>query len=152
MKAPLLVARRAAAGGAALLVPLLLLIAAGTAWSGPPPPPAAPPPPKEMLIDPNAPDPPAPKAAAPAGPPPDPASVAQGHRLYKDLCQKCHGVDMVSPGGGFFDLRTFPADGKARFVDSVTNGKRAMPAWGGVLKAAEVDLLWAYVSSGSVPR
>jgi len=60
---------------------------------------------------------------------------------------------MVSTGGGFFDLRTFPVDQKPRFVSSVTNGKRAMPAWGGVLKAEEIESLWAYVSSGgAMPR
>lgn len=141
-----------AARAAVRLVPVVLLLAHAAAWSGPPRPPAAPPPAREVLVDPNDPDPPAAKAAAPAGPPPDPAAVAQGLRLYKDLCQKCHGVDMVSPGGSFFDLRTFPADAKPRFVESVTNGKRAMPAWGSVLKPAEIDLLWAYVTSGGAPR
>ena len=136
----------------ALCCAMLLSLAAWPALAGPPPPPAAPPAPKEVLIDPNDPDPPAAKATAPAGPPPDPVAVDKGRRLYKDLCQKCHGVDMVSPGGSFFDLRTFPPDDKLRFVESVTHGKRAMPAWGGVLKPAEVDLLWAYVSSGGAPR
>ena len=152
MTAASAIQRAAGGAAAAMLVPIVLLLAHAVAWSGPPPPPAAPPAPKEVLVDPNAPEPPAEKAAVPAVPPPDPAALAQGHRLYKDLCQKCHGVDMVSPGGGFFDLRTFPADGKARFVEAVTNGKRAMPAWGGVLKPAEIDRLWAYVSSGGAPR
>ena len=67
--------------------------------------------------------------------------------MYRDYCQKCHGLNMVSPGGGFFDLRTFPHDDKARFVNSVTNGKRAMPAWGTVLKPTDIETVWAYISS-----
>ena len=80
--------------------------------------------------------------------PADPALAQKGRGLYKDFCQKCHGLNMASPGGAFFDLRTFPLDDKARFVASVTNGKRAMPAWGGVLKEGDIETLWAYVTSG----
>jgi len=127
-----------------VLVAAVLTCAAASA--GPPPMPAPPAPPPQVLIDPNDPD-PAPVAAAAPVAPADPALVAKGHRMYKDYCQKCHGVEMVSPGGGFFDLRTFPHDDKARFVNSVTNGKRAMPAWGGVFKSEDIDTLWAYISS-----
>jgi mono/diheme cytochrome c family protein len=86
-------------------------------------------------------------STSPAASPPDPQLVEKGRRTYRDFCQKCHGLNMVSAGGGFFDLRTFPPDQKSRFVISVTNGKRAMPAWGNVLKADEIESLWAYVSS-----
>ena len=127
----------------------VLVVAWGAAVAGPPPPPAAPPVPREVLIDPNAPEAPVLQATAP-GVPADPAMVGQGQHMYKDFCQKCHGVNMVSPGGGFFDLRTFPPNDKSRFVDSVMNGKRAMPPWGGVLKPGDIDLLWAYISSGGV--
>jgi cytochrome c55X len=75
------------------------------------------------------------------------ASIAQGKNLYRSYCTRCHGLNMVSVGSAFFDLRTFPHDDKPRFVNSVSNGKRAMPAWGGTLSPAEIDLLWAYVSS-----
>jgi len=126
------------------------LWSADVARAGPPPPSALPAAPPQILIDPNA-D-PASAPAAHAAVPVDPVKVEQGKRMYKDFCQKCHGVDMVSPGGGFFDLRTFPSAGKARFVQSVTNGKRAMPAWGGVLKADDIDTLWVYVSSAAAPR
>jgi mono/diheme cytochrome c family protein len=114
-------------------------------------PPAAPAPAKEILVDPNDPDAgaSAPLAASASPmPPADPAQVEKGMHMYKDYCQKCHGVNMVSPGGGFFDLRSFPHDDKPRFISSVTNGKRAMPAWGSVLKPADIDTLWAFVSSG----
>lgn len=127
-----------------------LALACTAAEAGPPPLAAPPAPAPQVLIDPNDPNDPNLKraAAAPAEPPPDPAQLAKGLGMYKDYCQKCHGVDMVSPGGSFFDLRAFPHDDKARFVSSVKEGKRAMPAWGGVLKGEEIDLLWAYVRSG----
>ena len=82
-------------------------------------------------------------------PPADPGQVAQGKQLYKDYCLKCHGIDMVSPGAPFFDLRTLPHGEQPRFVASVTNGKRAMPAWGTIIKPADIAMLWAYVSSYS---
>ena len=53
---------------------------------------------------------------------------------------------MVNPGPGIFDLRTFPVDDKNRFVDAVINGKNAMPSWGDVLDADDVDTLWVYVT------
>ena len=82
-----------------------------------------------------------------AAPTPGEISVAQGKSLYRSYCTRCHGLNMVSVGSAFFDLRTFPHDDKPRFVNSVTNGKRAMPAWGGTLSPVEIDHLWAYVSS-----
>ena len=77
----------------------------------------------------------------------DPAQVAQGKQLYKAYCQKCHGIDMMSPGPPFYDLRGFPHDEKPRFISSVTHGKRAMPAWGAIVKLAEIESLWAYVAA-----
>jgi mono/diheme cytochrome c family protein len=79
----------------------------------------------------------------------DPARVDAGKRLYVSYCARCHGLNMAVTGAAFFDLRTFPKDDKPRFVESVTRGKREMPAWGAILKTPEIDLLWAYVSSGS---
>jgi mono/diheme cytochrome c family protein len=129
----------------------LLALACGAALAGAGPPPAPTPPKEPELIDPNDPDPPAAASvsAAPSAPsaPADSVLVEKGRGMYRDYCQKCHGLNMVSPGGGFFDLRTFPHDDKARFVNSVTNGKRAMPAWGAVLRPGDIDTVWAYISS-----
>jgi mono/diheme cytochrome c family protein len=80
---------------------------------------------------------------------PDSALADQGRRIYTSLCVRCHGLNLVSNGIGF-DLRQFPQDGQERFRTSVTQGLRAMPAWGGVLKPGDIDALWAYV--GSVNR
>jgi mono/diheme cytochrome c family protein len=56
----------------------------------------------------------------PAAQEPPPALAVQGKKLFTQLCSHCHGVDMVNPGNVSFDLRKFPHDDKARFVNSVT--------------------------------
>lgn len=75
------------------------------------------------------------------------ARITHGKKLFGSYCARCHGLNMVSVSSAFFDLRTFPHDDKPRFVNSVTNGKRAMPAWGGKLEVTEIENLWAYISS-----
>jgi cytochrome c55X len=84
-------------------------------------------------------------APAPAAPP-DATSIEAGRKVYVLSCQRCHGINLVSNGIGF-DLRTFPQDDKERFIRSVNNGLRAMPAWSGTLKPGQLDLLWAYIGS-----
>lgn len=74
----------------------------------------------------------------------DPAEA--GRKLYVSSCQRCHGINLATNGIGF-DLRTFPQQDKERFVRSVTNGLRAMPAWGATLKPEQMDLIWAYIGS-----
>ena len=69
-----------------------------------------------------------------------------GRKLYVSACQRCHGIDLVTNGIGF-DLRAFPQGEKKRFVRSVTEGVRAMPAWGATLKPEQLDLLWSYVGA-----
>ena len=85
------------------------------------------------------------QVTAPA--PTEPSAVDAGKRLYTSYCARCHGLNMVTTSAAFFDLRTFPRDDKSRFVESVTKGKRAMPAWGGALKEPDIDLLWTYVTA-----
>ncbi len=91
-------------------------------------------------------------APAPAPAAPDPALVAKGETLYRHTCSHCHGFHMMNPGSGVFDLRTFPHDDKARFVNSVTNGKNAMPSWKGTLQPDDIEALWAYISSAPPPQ
>ncbi len=75
------------------------------------------------------------------------ALYQEGKTSYRKRCARCHGVNMVNPGVGVFDLRTFPPDDKTRFVDSVNNGKNAMPAWQAVLGPAHIDALWIYITA-----
>lgn len=76
-----------------------------------------------------------------------PEQIKQGAALYAANCESCHGVKMVGPQWGI-DLKTFPKDSPARFIDSVTYGARNMPPWGDVLKPDEIKALWAYISAG----
>lgn len=85
-------------------------------------------------------------AASAQDAPPEP-SVANGRRAYTSYCQRCHGIGLVASSSAYFDLRTFPKDDKARFVDSVTNGKRQMPAWGSIVKPHDVESIWLYIGS-----
>ena len=72
--------------------------------------------------------------------------IALGADLYAAYCARCHGTDMIEPGDGYFDLRTFPAEQRSRFVDSVTNGKGSMPPWRSILSPTDIDNLFAYVT------
>ena len=74
-------------------------------------------------------------------------TVEMGRAVYNQLCLHCHGRDMVNPGTASFDLRRFPRDDRARFFNSVTNGRGAMPAWGDLLRPGELDALWLYVAT-----
>ena len=76
-----------------------------------------------------------------------PERIKKGADLFARNCVTCHGTRMHNPQGGI-DLRTFPRDARARFVDSVTYGKRNMPPWDDALKPDDLDALWAYVSTG----
>lgn len=69
-----------------------------------------------------------------------------GRRIYVMSCQRCHGLNLATNGIGT-DLRQFPRHDKDRFVRSVTQGLRAMPAWGNTLKPEQIDQVWAYIGS-----
>ncbi len=72
-------------------------------------------------------------------------SAEWGRKTYVSFCTRCHGINLVTSSSAHFDLRTFPADDKARFERSVTQGVRAMPAWGGLLKPGQLESLWLYI-------
>ena len=74
-------------------------------------------------------------------------SASKGRQLYTSFCARCHGVNMVTTGAAF-DLRSFPSDQPERFERSVTQGLRAMPAWGAILKPGDVQALWHFVVGG----
>lgn len=69
--------------------------------------------------------------------------VKAGARVYQDNCETCHGEGLHNNSGVTFDLRRLHADEHDRFVNSVLNGKNAMPAWRGALDAGEIEQLWA---------
>jgi mono/diheme cytochrome c family protein len=73
--------------------------------------------------------------------------IEKGAQLYARHCATCHGTQMRNPQWAI-DLRNFPRDAHARFVDSVTNGKRNMPPWDDVLNPDDIEALWSYVVAG----
>src|ERR1700746_2840520 len=76
-------------------------------------------------------------------PPPSRAEFDKGAELFGSICAHCHGPHMVNPGNVSFDLRKFPHDDEARFLNSVRNGKNSMPPWKDVLKPDEIEAIWA---------
>ena len=85
--------------------------------------------------------------AASAQEPFKPEQIRSGSETYARHCAACHGPRMANPEGAS-DLRKFPRDQRERFLASVSKGKNAMPPWGDLLKADEIDALWAYVATG----
>jgi len=80
--------------------------------------------------------------------PPTRAEFTEGEQLFSAICSHCHGPHMVNPGTISFDLRKFPHDDEARFLNSVRNGKNSMPPWKDVLNPDEIEAIWAYVRTG----
>jgi mono/diheme cytochrome c family protein len=72
--------------------------------------------------------------------------VESGAWLYANRCAGCHGEELRNYSGGpAFDLRRLRPDEHDRFVQSVISGKDNMPSWYGVLKAEEIEAIWAYI-------
>ena len=75
-----------------------------------------------------------------------PEQLRKGAETFAVFCSPCHGERMSNPE--FFNLKTFPPEQRSRFINSVTNGKNAMPPWRGQLKPEDIDALWSYVVAG----
>ena len=78
----------------------------------------------------------------------DKAKVAAGEGVYNNYCFTCHGETLVS-SGQTFDLRRLKATERARFENSVLNGKNQMPPWKGVVTDEEIDQLWHYIRANA---
>src|SRR5262245_18247669 len=76
-----------------------------------------------------------------------PEQIGKGAALFAHHCAPSHGTHMRNPQWAI-NLRDFPRNAHARFVDSVTNGKRNMPPWDDVLDPDDIEALWAYVIEG----
>jgi mono/diheme cytochrome c family protein len=81
----------------------------------------------------------------------DRAKIAAGETVFNNNCAVCHGDGLVSTGQTF-DLRRLAAADRARFDDSVRNGKNQMPPWRGVLTDDEIDQLWNYIRANSYQK
>ena len=78
----------------------------------------------------------------------DAKKIAAGERIYNNYCFTCHGENMVSTGQTF-DLRRLRVDERARFDNSVTNGKGQMPPWKGTFSSEEMDQIWHFIRSNA---
>jgi mono/diheme cytochrome c family protein len=68
----------------------------------------------------------------------------KGERIYGNYCMTCHGESLINSGQSF-DLRKLKVSEKARFENSVQNGKNQMPPWKGVISQDDMQALWAYI-------
>ena len=85
-------------------------------------------------------------AQSPAGDAFSSEQIRKGAETFATFCSPCHGARMENPE--LFNLKKFPPGERARFVNSVTNGKNAMPPWRGQLQPEDIEALWAYVVAG----
>ena len=75
------------------------------------------------------------------------ATPAAGRRAYTRYCARCHGLNLAVGSSAYFDLRRLRHDEKPRFLRSVRQGLRAMPAWEGIVKPEEMESIWRYIGS-----
>jgi mono/diheme cytochrome c family protein len=90
-------------------------------------------------------------AQEPPGAEADKAKIAAGEAIYNTNCAVCHGDQLVNTGQTF-DLRRLRADERARFENSVHNGKNQMPPWKGVLSDDDIDKLWCYIRANAYQK
>src|SRR5262245_3760041 len=72
----------------------------------------------------------------------DRARIEAGEQVYNTYCQICHGENLVTSGTQTYDLRRLTANDRARFQNSVLNGKNQMPPWKGVVSEEQIELIW----------
>ena len=76
----------------------------------------------------------------------DRAKIEAGADVYEMHCATCHGERLRNTGAAF-DLLQLKPNERARFEQSVNDGKDQMPSWAGVLSSEEIDQIWAYIRS-----
>jgi mono/diheme cytochrome c family protein len=81
----------------------------------------------------------------------DEAKIEAGENVYNTNCQICHGEQLVNTGQTF-DLRRLKDNERARFENSVRNGKNQMPPWKGVLTDEEINQLWHYIRANAYQK
>ena len=81
----------------------------------------------------------------------DKARIEAGENVFNTNCAVCHGDQLVSTGQTF-DLRRLKDNERARFDNSVRNGKNQMPPWKGVLTDEEIDQVWHYIRANAYQK
>jgi len=81
----------------------------------------------------------------------DAAKIEAGENVFATNCAICHGEQLESTGQTF-DLRRLKDNERARFDNSVRNGKNQMPPWKGKLTDEEIDQLWHYIRANAYQK
>jgi mono/diheme cytochrome c family protein len=81
----------------------------------------------------------------------DAAKIEAGENVFNTNCAVCHG-DQLESTGQTFDLRRLKDNERARFDNSVRNGKNQMPPWKGKLTDEEIDQLWHYIRANAYQK
>jgi mono/diheme cytochrome c family protein len=81
----------------------------------------------------------------------DTAKIEAGENVFNTNCAVCHGDQLVSTGQTF-DLRRLRESERARFDNSVRNGKNQMPPWKGKLSDEEIDQVWHYIRANAYQK
>lgn len=81
----------------------------------------------------------------------DSARIEAGENVFNTNCAVCHGDQLVSTGQTF-DLRRLKDSDRARFDNSVRNGKNQMPPWKGKLTDDEIDQVWHYIRANAYQK
>ena len=81
----------------------------------------------------------------------DRAKIEAGENVFNTNCAVCHGDQLVSTGQTF-DLRRLKDGDRARFDNSVRNGKNQMPPWKGKLTDEEIDQVWHYIRANAYQK
>jgi mono/diheme cytochrome c family protein len=81
----------------------------------------------------------------------DAAKIEAGENVFATNCAICHG-DQLESTGQTFDLRRLKDNERARFDNSVRNGKNQMPPWKGKLSDEEIDQLWHYIRANAYQK
>jgi mono/diheme cytochrome c family protein len=81
----------------------------------------------------------------------DAAKIEAGENVFNTNCAICHGDQLVSTGQTF-DLRRLKDNERARFENSVRNGRNQMPPWKGKLTDEEIDQLWHYIRANAYQK
>jgi mono/diheme cytochrome c family protein len=74
------------------------------------------------------------------------ASEVDAASLYATNCAACHGADRSGKVGPALLPERLTKD-RSVYVNTITNGLRGMPAWGGRLSADEINALVDYIMS-----
>lgn len=76
----------------------------------------------------------------------DPGQVEAGQAVYEMSCAGCHGADGTGVDGRGRPLIGIASQGdRATHLESITNGKGFMPAFGEQLESGEIEAVASYV-------